>query len=106
MIRAALSDDSMKVTCRAPRDSASMPIAPDPAQTSAKRASSIRGARMLKSVSRKRSEVGRTLNGPAHRSAFTTQPPNFGPNETHENPEQINFPRGLRLALPKATYYR
>src|SRR5262249_42483190 len=62
MIRAALSDDSMKVTCSAPRDRASTPIAPDPAQTSAKRASSIRGARMLKSVSRKRSEVGRTLN--------------------------------------------
>src|SRR5690349_21708562 len=52
----------MNVTWPAPRDSASMPIAPDPAQTSAKCAPSIRGMRMLKSVSRSRSEVGRTLN--------------------------------------------
>src|SRR5262249_43417400 len=50
----------MNVTCAAPRESASMPTAPEPAQTSTNRAPSIRGERILKSVSRSRSEVGRT----------------------------------------------
>src|SRR2546423_4629378 len=55
-----LSELSTKVACDAPRDSASIPTAPDPAQRSRKRASSMRGAMTLKRVSRRRSEVGRT----------------------------------------------
>src|SRR5580704_4427541 len=58
---------SMKLAKRAPRDRASRPKAPVPANTSSTRASSQTGAapnrpwaRMLKSASRARSEVGRT----------------------------------------------
>lgn len=51
---------STNVARLAPRESASMPTAPEPAQRSRKRASAMRGAMTLKSVSRSRSEVGRT----------------------------------------------
>src|SRR5712691_3992716 len=54
-----LRERSTKVTCAAPRDSASIPTAPDPAHRSRNRAPLILGARILNSVSRKRSEVGR-----------------------------------------------
>src|SRR6266498_3660381 len=51
---------STNVVCAAPRDSASIPTAPEPAQRSRKRAPSIRGVSTLNRVSRSRSEVGRT----------------------------------------------
>src|SRR5207302_5216049 len=53
---------STKVTCAAPRESASIPTAPEPAHRSRNRTPSILGARILKSVSRKRSEVGRVCS--------------------------------------------
>src|SRR5437763_6543390 len=52
-------DRSTKITLAAPRDNASIPTAPEPAHKSRNREPSIRGARMLKSGSRSRSEVGR-----------------------------------------------
>src|SRR5438046_432850 len=55
-------DRSTNTTCDAPRESASIPTAPDPAQRSRNWAPSIRGARILKSVSRKRSDVGRVCS--------------------------------------------
>src|SRR5689334_18189057 len=51
---------STNVACAAPRESASIPTAPEPAHRSRKRASGTRAAITLKSVSRRRSEVGRT----------------------------------------------
>src|SRR6185503_10900384 len=53
---------STNVMCAAPRESASMPTAPEPAHKSKNRAFSIRGASTLKSVSRRRSDVGRTCS--------------------------------------------
>jgi len=53
-------DRSTKVTNEAPLESASIPTAPEPAHKSRNRASVIRGAMTLNSVSRRRSEVGRT----------------------------------------------
>src|SRR5687767_13541913 len=67
-------DWSTKVACVAPREIASMPTAPEPAQRSRKRAPSMRGAITLKSVSRKRSEVGRTCNAGG---LFRFRPRNF-----------------------------
>src|SRR6185503_18439396 len=55
-----LRERSTKVACAAPRESASMPTAPEPAHRSRKRAPSILGAITLNSVSRRRSEVGLT----------------------------------------------
>src|SRR6185503_14345987 len=51
---------STKVTWAAPREMASIPTAPEPAQRSRNRTPAIRGAITLKRVSRRRSEVGRT----------------------------------------------
>src|SRR5258705_9819084 len=51
---------STKVTWVAPREMASIPTAPEPAQRSRNRTPAIRGAITLKRVSRRRSEVGRT----------------------------------------------
>src|SRR2546423_14277264 len=52
---------STKSTAMAPRDSASNPRAPDPANRSSTRASGIDGCRMLNHASRTRSDVGLTL---------------------------------------------
>src|SRR5690349_13465187 len=52
---------STKVTCAAPRDSASRPRAPLPAKRSRQRALSITGASQSNRVCRTRSGVGRTL---------------------------------------------
>src|ERR1043165_9502695 len=52
---------SINVALLAPRDRASIPTAPEPAHKSRNRASSIRGAMTLKSVSRSRSDVGLTF---------------------------------------------
>src|SRR6185312_4690007 len=57
--RAAAGSRSTKVTCAAPRDSASSPSAPLPAKRSRQRAPGTRGASQLKRVSRTRSGVGR-----------------------------------------------
>jgi hypothetical protein len=58
----ARRDLSTKAADSAPREMASMPIAPVPAHKSKNLVCSlIPGARMLKSVSRRRSEVGRVL---------------------------------------------
>src|SRR5215204_1556665 len=53
---------STNVTWLAPRESASIPTAPEPAHRSRNRAPSITGAITLKSVSRRRSDVGRTFS--------------------------------------------
>src|SRR6185295_6111916 len=53
-------EPSTKVTWAAPREMASIPTAPEPAQRSRNRPPAIRGAITLKRVSRRRSEVGRT----------------------------------------------
>src|SRR5438874_15434 len=52
---------STKSTATAPRDSASNPRAPDPANRSSTRASGIDCCRMLNQASRTRSDVGRTV---------------------------------------------
>src|SRR5687768_16806817 len=71
MSRAARRSRSTKVTCPAPRLSASMPTAPVPAYPSATRAPLMRGARTLNSVSRSLSEVGRS---PSHVGGFRRLP--------------------------------
>src|SRR4051794_3021185 len=58
MTRQASRLDSTKVACAAPRESASSPIAPDPANRSSTSASST-GPIRLNAFSRTRSEVGR-----------------------------------------------
>jgi hypothetical protein len=68
MIEQAGRARSMKVACAAPRLRASMPTAPEPAQMSRNRLPLTQGARMLKSVSRNRSEVGLTFSPPAVRN--------------------------------------
>src|SRR5476649_2631012 len=62
---------STNVTRVAPRLSASMPTAPVPAKPSSTVAPAIRGARMLNSVSRSLSDVGRS---PSHVGAFSRRP--------------------------------
>src|ERR1700719_5308628 len=62
--RAVAACDSIKIAKRAPRLIASMPIAPVPAYRSQKSESATSGPRMLKSVSRKRSLVGRRRKRP------------------------------------------
>src|SRR5271163_1194344 len=53
---------SMKIASTAPRLIASMPTAPVPAKTSRKREPARDGAKILNSVSRKRSDVGRSAS--------------------------------------------
>src|SRR5688500_18104524 len=67
----ARRSDSTNTTCAAPRLSASNPSAPVPAKPSSTRAPSMRGASTLKSVSRRRSEVGRS---PAHEGDARRRP--------------------------------
>src|SRR5476649_2202735 len=62
---------STNVTRVAPRLSASMPTAPVPAKPSSTVAPAIRGARMLNSVSRSLSDVGRS---PSHVGALRRRP--------------------------------
>src|SRR5215470_737699 len=59
MVLAAALEDSTKVALRAPRLIASIPTAPLPANRSSQTESGTLGATTLKSVSRRRSEVGR-----------------------------------------------
>src|SRR5258705_13116986 len=63
----------MNVTCAAPRLTASMPTAPVPANPSSTRAPSTRGVRILNSVSRSLSDVGRR---PSHVGALRRRPLN------------------------------
>jgi len=55
------AERSTNVTCNAPRDRASMPTAPEPAQRSRKRTSIIRAPRKSKRASRRRRAVGFTF---------------------------------------------
>jgi len=59
MAAAARRSFSTKVTCAAPRERASSPSAPLPANKSSTRAASMRGCSQLNRVSRTRSGVGR-----------------------------------------------
>src|ERR671915_539267 len=59
MARMAAAALSTKVALAAPRESASMPSAPEPANRSSTRAPSTRSARIENSASRTRSDVGR-----------------------------------------------
>ena len=65
---------SMNVACAAPREIASIPTAPEPAQRSRKRLPWIRGAMTLNRVSRRRSDVGRTSSDGG---LFRFRPRNF-----------------------------
>src|SRR5512143_906345 len=59
--RITAGSSSISVTSAAPRDSASKPSAPEPANRSRHRAPSIHGANQLNTVSRARSGVGRSV---------------------------------------------
>ena len=68
MAAAARRSFSTNVTCAAPRDSASSPSAPLPANRSSTRAWSMRGCSQLNRVSRTRSGVGRISTPAGNRS--------------------------------------
>src|SRR4026207_2550312 len=79
---------STNVTCDAPRLSASRPSAPVPAYPSSTRAPTMRGARILNSVSRNLSDVGRT---PSHFGVFSRRPLN-SPAMTRKLNSQFPIP--------------